>query len=103
VNEVVAENDSAAGYCRNPFTLNIMAQEFLIGFQFSKKLDDYDGMKDPSQQVQNFETTVTFQGIREPMACMAFSLTLTEAAGRWFNELPPNSIGCWHMFKDKFL
>jgi hypothetical protein len=93
LNKVVVENDLISGYCRNPFTPDIMAQELPVGFQFAKKLDDYDGTKDPNQHVQNFERIVTFQGIREPLACRAFSLTLTEAAGRWFNELPSNSIG----------
>jgi hypothetical protein len=93
LNEVVTDNDLISGYCRNPFTPDIMAQELPVGFQFAKKLDDYDGTKDPHQHVQNFERIVTFQGIREQLACRAFSLTLTEAAGRWFNELPSNSIG----------
>jgi hypothetical protein len=55
LNEVVAENDLILGYCRNPFTPDIMAQELPVGFQFAKKLDDYDGTKDPFQHVQNFE------------------------------------------------
>jgi hypothetical protein len=51
MNEVVAENDLTLGYCQNPFTSNIMVQELLVGFQFAKKLDDYDGTKDPHQHV----------------------------------------------------
>jgi hypothetical protein len=42
LNEVVAGNDLTLGYCRNPFTSDIMAQELPVGFQFAKKLDDYD-------------------------------------------------------------
>jgi hypothetical protein len=99
----VYRNDLTLGYGRNPFTLDIRAQELPVGFQFAKKLDDYDETKDPHQHVQNFERIVTFQGIHKPLACRAFSLTLIEAAGRWFNELPPNSIGSWQIFKDKFL
>jgi hypothetical protein len=32
MNEVVAENDLTLGYCRNPFTSDIMAQELPVGF-----------------------------------------------------------------------
>jgi hypothetical protein len=46
-----------------------MAQELPIGFQFAKKLDDYDGMKDHNQHIQNFDRIITFQGIREPCGC----------------------------------
>jgi hypothetical protein len=61
MNEVVAENDLTLGYCRNPFTSDTLAQELPVGFQFAKKLDDYDGKKDPHQHVQNFEIIVTLQ------------------------------------------
>jgi hypothetical protein len=49
LNEIVAENDPAVGYCRNPLSSKIM--ELPIRFQFANKLDDYDGTKDPNQHV----------------------------------------------------
>jgi hypothetical protein len=80
-----------------------MAHELPVGFHFAKNPDDYDGTKDPSQHIQNSERILTFLGIREPLACRAFSLTLTEATGHWFTELPSNSIGNWQTFKDVFM
>ena len=90
-------------FCPTPFTANIIDHPLPPNFKLVKSFRDYDGTGDPAYHVREFERVGTCQSLVDPLACKAFSLTLTDAAGQWFNDLPPNSIPNWATFKDKFL
>ena len=63
----------------------------------------YDGTKDPTLHVSTFERAIYFHGVNKAIVCRAFPLTLSEAASRWFSDLPPQSISNWKTIKDKFI
>jgi hypothetical protein len=85
----MGENIPDFGYIENPFTPWIMSHALPHGFQFAKKLKEYDGTKDSTLHVSTFERAMYFQGVNETIVCCAFPLTLSEAASRWFSDLPP--------------
>jgi hypothetical protein len=99
----MAENVPDFEYIDNPFTPWIMSHALPHGFHFAKKLKEYDGTKDPTLHVSTFERAMYFQGVNEAIVCHAFPLTLSEAASRWFSDLPPQSINNWKTLKDKFI
>jgi hypothetical protein len=85
----MAENVPDFRYIDNPFTPWIMSHALPHGFQFAKKLKEYEGTKDPTLHVSTFERAMYFQGVNEAIVCRAFPLTLSEATSRWFSDLPP--------------
>jgi hypothetical protein len=100
----MAENVPDFGYIDNPFTPWLMSHALPHGLQFANKLKEYDGTKDPTLHVSStFERAMYFQGVNEAIVCRAFPLTLSEAASRWFSDLPPQSISNWKTLKDKFI
>ena len=52
--EHMAENVLDFGYIDNPFTPWIMSHALPHGFQFAKKLKEYDGTKDPTLHVKGY-------------------------------------------------
>jgi hypothetical protein len=99
----MSKNILEFGYIDNPFTPWIMSHSLPHGFQFAKQLKEYDGTKDPTLHVSNFERAIYFQGVNEVIVCRAFPLTFSVAASRWFYDLPPQSINSWKALKDKFV
>jgi hypothetical protein len=71
--ERVEENQLDFGFVNNPFTPWIISHDLPQNFQFAKKLDDYDGSRDPTLHFSNIEHTMFFQGVKEPIVCWAFS------------------------------
>jgi hypothetical protein len=81
----------------------IMNFEMPANFKFVVQIDPYDGMTDPQDHVEIFQQTMVFKGVKEPVICRAFCLTLKAAARRWFSSLPAESIAGWKVIKDKFI
>ena len=98
----MAENIPDFRYIDNPFTPWIMSHALPHGFQFAKKLKEYDGTKDPTLHVSTFKRAMYSQGVNEAIVCRAFPLTLSEAASRWFSDHLPQSMSNWKAHKDKF-
>ena len=57
------------------------------------QVENYDGSKDPLDNLESFKTLMHFQGVLDEIMCRAFPTTLKGLARIWFNRLTPNFIG----------
>ncbi|XP_074336884.1 uncharacterized protein LOC141674057 [Apium graveolens] len=53
----------------------------------------YDNTGDPEKHVWKFSNALLLQAVNDTIKCRAFPQTLSGMAQRWYNLLPPNSIG----------
>ena len=55
-------------------------------------IDRYNGVKDPLDHLETFQTLMHLQGVANEIMCKAFPTTLKGAVRIWFSRLTPSSI-----------
>ncbi|XP_016195740.1 uncharacterized protein LOC107636765 [Arachis ipaensis] len=66
-------------------------------------MDLYDRMTNPMHHLSNFKSRVYLADASNTTRCEAFPTTLTKAAIKWFNNLPPRLVTCFDDLARKFL
>ncbi|XP_015964659.1 uncharacterized protein LOC107488424 [Arachis duranensis] len=66
-------------------------------------MDLYDGTTDPKHHLSNFKSRMYLADASDATRCKAFPTTLTKAAMKWFDSLPPRSVTSFEDFSRKFL
>ncbi|KAK2376303.1 hypothetical protein QL285_077105 [Trifolium repens] len=65
-------------------------------------LPSYDGLTDPDDHVNNFNTILNFRNTSGAIRCRLFPTTLRKGALTWYTSLPPRSVFSWQDFMDQF-
>ncbi|KAK2416133.1 hypothetical protein QL285_038556 [Trifolium repens] len=65
-------------------------------------LPSYDGLTDPDDHVNNFNTILNFHNTSGAIRCRLFPTTLRKGALTWYTSLPPRSVFSWQDFVDQF-
>ncbi|XP_057739667.1 uncharacterized protein LOC130956665 [Arachis stenosperma] len=68
----------------------------------SPDMDLYDGTTDPKHH-SNFKNRMYLADAFDVTRCKAFPTTLTKAAMKWFDSLPPRSVTSFDNLSRKFL
>ncbi|KAK1377439.1 hypothetical protein POM88_024183 [Heracleum sosnowskyi] len=63
----------------------------------------YDGTGDPANHVRTFSNALLLHPTNDAVKCRAFPQTLEGMAQRWYNRLPPNSIGSFKELSKAFI
>ncbi|XP_016207289.1 uncharacterized protein LOC107647755 [Arachis ipaensis] len=66
-------------------------------------IDLYDGTTDPRHQLSNFKSRMYLADASDTTRCKAFPTTLTKAAMKWFDNLPPKSLTSFDDMARKFM
>ncbi|XP_020992599.1 uncharacterized protein LOC110278702 [Arachis duranensis] len=82
-----AREDSPLGG-EDLFFEDIMWAKFLRNFK-SPNMNLYDGTTDPKHHLSNFKSQMYLADGSDATRCKAFPTTLTKAAMKWFDSLPP--------------
>ncbi|XP_015956200.1 uncharacterized protein LOC107480559 [Arachis duranensis] len=69
----------------------------------SPNMDLYDGTTDPKHHLSNFKSRMYLADAFDATRCKAFPTTLTKAAMKWFDSLPPRSVTSFDDLSRKFL
>ncbi|XP_057725405.1 uncharacterized protein LOC130941056 [Arachis stenosperma] len=69
----------------------------------SPDMDLYDGTTDPKHHLSNFKSRMYLADASDATRCKAFPTTLSKAAMKWFDSLPPRSITSFEDLSRKFL
>ncbi|XP_015963927.1 uncharacterized protein LOC107487744 [Arachis duranensis] len=69
----------------------------------SLDMDLYDGTTDPKHHLSNFKSWMYLADASDATRCKAFPTTLTKAAMKWFDSLPPRSVTSFDDLLQKFL
>ncbi|KAK2397422.1 hypothetical protein QL285_058998 [Trifolium repens] len=65
-------------------------------------LPSYDGLTDPDDHINNFNTILNFRRTSGAIRCRLFPATLRKGALTWYTSLPPRSMFSWQDFSDQF-
>ncbi|KAK2397452.1 hypothetical protein QL285_059022 [Trifolium repens] len=65
-------------------------------------LPSYDGLTDPDDHINNFNTILNFHRTSGAIRCRLFPTTLRKGALTWYKSLPPRSVFSWQDFSDQF-
>ena len=65
-------------------------------------MENYDGNKDPLDQLESFKTLMHLQGVLDKIMCKAFPTMLKGLARIWFSRLTPNSISSFKELSAQF-
>ncbi|KAL4276740.1 hypothetical protein AHAS_Ahas20G0237400 [Arachis hypogaea] len=65
-------------------------------------MTSYDGTSDPNHHLSNFRSRMYLTDTLDVVRCKAFPTTLTKAAIKWFDSLPPKSITSFDDLAKKF-
>ena len=65
-------------------------------------IDSYDGVKDPLDHLETFNTLMQLQGVADEIMCRAFPTTLKGATRIWFSRLTPNSVNTFKQLSAQF-
>ncbi|XP_015956215.1 uncharacterized protein LOC107480572 [Arachis duranensis] len=66
-------------------------------------MDLYDGTTDPKHHLSNFKSQMYLADATDATRCKAFPTTLTNAAMKWIDSLPPRSVTSFDNLLCKFL
>nr|XP_025703172.1 uncharacterized protein LOC112803938 [Arachis hypogaea] len=72
----------------DPFIEDIMRANVPINFK-SPDMDLYDGTTDLKHHLSNFKSRMYLADVLDAIRCKVFPTTLTKAAMKWFDGLPP--------------
>ncbi|XP_016185898.1 uncharacterized protein LOC107627579 [Arachis ipaensis] len=86
----------------DPFSEDIMREKIPRNFK-SPNMDLYDGTTDPKHHLSNFKSRMYLADASDATRCKAFPTTLTKAAMKWFDGLPPRSVTSFDDLSHKFL
>ncbi|XP_030958878.1 uncharacterized protein LOC115980806 [Quercus lobata] len=76
----------------SPFTASSNGHPLPSKFKLPS-LDSFDGMRDPSDHIATFKTTMHLKGVPDEIMCRAFPTTVKGLARVWFSKIPPSSVG----------
>ena len=65
-------------------------------------IDSCDGVKDPLDHLETFNTLMQLQGVADEIMCRAFPMTLKGATRIWFSRLTPNSVSTFKQLSAQF-
>ena len=65
--------------------------------------EKFDGTRDPKQQVRQYLNIAEMKGLDEKQILLAFPLSLTGGASRWYYSLDPSKIKVWNKLVELFL
>ena len=65
-------------------------------------LESYDGTADPYDHTNSYQIVMDYYDHTDTGMCKIFVTTLKGIAKQWIVSLPPNSIGSWKEFCQKF-
>ena len=86
----------------DPFSEDIMRAKVPKNFK-SPDMDLYDGTTDPKHHLSNFKSRMYLADASDATRCKAFLTTLSKAAMKWFDSLPPRSVTSFEDLSRKFL
>ncbi|XP_057723368.1 uncharacterized protein LOC130939266 [Arachis stenosperma] len=86
----------------DPFSEDIMRAKVPINFK-SLDMNLYDGTTDPKHHLSNFKSRMYLADASDATRCKAFPTTLSKAAMKWFDSLPPRSVTSFEDLSKKFL
>ena len=89
---VFSDLDDLVHRTDSPFTVPVTSFPLPPKFHMPQ-VENYDGSKDPLDNLESFKTLMHFQGVLDEIMCRAFPTTLKGLARIWFNRLTPNFIG----------
>ncbi|KAL8088417.1 hypothetical protein AgCh_038265 [Apium graveolens] len=84
------------------FTEDIMNAHISRKFKMPT-IKAYDGTGDPANHVRTFSNALLLQPVNDAIKCRAFRQTLSGMAQRWYNRLPPKSIGSFRELSQAFI
>ena len=84
LDDLVRQTDS-------PFTTSVNSFPLLPKFCMLQ-IESYDGVEDPLDQLESFNTLMYLQGVADEIMCRAFPTTLKGPARIWFSRLTSNFI-----------
>ena len=86
----------------SPFTTVVL--ECLMPSKFClPQLELFDRLKDPSDHLNTFKTTLGLQQPPDEILCRSFPTTLKGAVREWFTKLPTSSINDFEQLSSSFL
>ncbi|XP_057745267.1 uncharacterized protein LOC130963137 [Arachis stenosperma] len=86
----------------DPFSEDIMRVKVPMNFK-SPDMNLYDGTTDSKHHLSNFKSRMYLADTSDATRCKAFSTTLSKAAIKWFDSLPPRSVTSFEDLSRKFL
>ncbi|XP_057758939.1 uncharacterized protein LOC130979496 [Arachis stenosperma] len=69
----------------------------------SPDINLYDGTTNPKHHLSNFKSRMYLADASDATRCKAFPTTLSKAAMKWFDSLPPRSVTSFEDLSRKFL
>ncbi|KAK2435525.1 hypothetical protein QL285_020578 [Trifolium repens] len=84
------EEDSVCALSRD-----IMRVPIPAALERLPNLPSYDGLSDPDDHINNFNTILNFRNTSEAIRCRFFPTTLRKGALTWYTSLPPHSVFSW--------
>ncbi|KAL4287882.1 hypothetical protein AHAS_Ahas19G0230600 [Arachis hypogaea] len=87
---------------QDPFTKEILKAKVPEDFK-SFDITLHNGTSDPSHHLSNFRSRMYLTDASDAIRCKAFPTTLTKAAIKWFDSLPPRLIANFDDLAKKFL
>ena len=86
----------------SPFTSVVMECPVPSKFRLPQ-LKPFDGLKDPLDHLNTFNTTLGLQQPYDEILCHSFSTTLKGVTREWFMKLPTSSIDSFEQLGNSFL
>ncbi|XP_015944279.1 uncharacterized protein LOC107469410 [Arachis duranensis] len=86
----------------DPFSEDIMRAKVPRNFK-SLDMNLYDGTTDPKHHLSNFKSWMYLADASDATRCKAFPTTLSKAAMKWFDSLPPRLVTSFEDLSRKFL
>ena len=86
----------------SPFIEAVLECPVLSKFHLPQ-LEQFDGHKDPLDNLSTFKTTLRLQQPPDEILCHSFPTTLKGAVREWFTKLPTSSIDSFEQLGNDFL
>ena len=92
---VSSDLDDLVHRTNSPFMASVTSFPLPPKFRIPQ-VENYDGNKDPLDNLESFKTLMYLQGVPDEIICRAFPTILKGPARIWFSRLTPNSIGTFN-------
>ena len=98
---VSSDLDDLVNRTDSPFTTSVNSFPLPQKFRMPQ-IENYDGVKDPLDHLETFNTLMHLQGVLDEIMCRAFPTTLKIPTRIWFSRLTPNSINTFKELSAQF-
>ena len=85
-----------------PFTTRVLECPMPSKFHLPQ-LESFNGLKDPLNHLNTFETTLGLQQPPDEILCRSFLIILKGVAWEWFSKLPTSAIDSFEQLGNSFL